>query len=69
MADAIPSWTQPKPGEGNWDDVRCSLFLVLALACGVFVGPCYASSLSSSYFILFLIVLYSAIDFSDVLML
>jgi hypothetical protein len=22
MADAIPSWTQPKPGEGNWDDVR-----------------------------------------------
>ncbi|XP_006462457.1 hypothetical protein AGABI2DRAFT_119317 [Agaricus bisporus var. bisporus H97] len=21
MADAIPSWTQPKPGEGNWDDV------------------------------------------------
>lgn len=22
MADAIPSWTQPKPREGNWDDVR-----------------------------------------------
>jgi len=21
MADAIPSWTQPKPREGNWDEV------------------------------------------------
>jgi serine/arginine repetitive matrix protein 1 len=21
MADAIPSWTQPKPKEGNWDEV------------------------------------------------
>ena len=27
MADAIPSWTQPVPGEGNWDDVS---FLLLA---------------------------------------
>lgn len=24
MADAIPSWTQPKPREGNWDDVSNS---------------------------------------------
>ena len=23
MADAIPSWTQPKMREGNWDEVRC----------------------------------------------
>ena len=27
MADAITSWTQPVPGEGNWDDVS---FLLLA---------------------------------------
>lgn len=25
MADAIPSWTQPKMKAGNWDDVRASL--------------------------------------------
>lgn len=25
MADAIPSWTQPKPKTGNWDEVRIFL--------------------------------------------
>lgn len=26
MADAIPTWTQPVPASGNWDDVRSSYF-------------------------------------------
>jgi hypothetical protein len=28
MADAIPSWTQPKPREGNWDEVSDFLLFI-----------------------------------------
>lgn len=47
MADAIPSWTQPKPREGNWDDVRGLLFsFVKCYLCGASI-PIPLSILSS----------------------
>lgn len=40
MADAIPSWTQPVPRAGNWDEVRSALLLLSPL-CSANMTVCY----------------------------